>query len=77
MGAFAVMSTFSTVIILIRVVNFSVLIVSLKMPLHEDISKHSYLEGKSGVSGGVSKSPLLVTLDSSVAERPLKGNFTL
>ena len=30
----------------------------------------SYLDGKSGVSGGVSKSPLFVTLDSRVAERP-------
>ena len=33
---------------------------------------NSYLEGKSGVSGGVSKSPLFVTFDSRVAERPLK-----
>ena len=31
---------------------------------------HSYLDGKSGVSGGVSKSPLFVTLDSRVADRP-------
>ena len=34
--------------------------------------KRSYLEGKSGVSGGVSKSPLFVRFDSSVADRSCK-----
>ena len=36
------------------------------------LHKRSYLEGKSGVSGGVSKSPLFVRFDSSVADRSCK-----